>query len=93
MDIKRYFVSQDQIDDLVRKEKEKIMTRPQLRQVPMPEPFPPQGEVICTMSVGQWDTLLDVCYNDNWLLMELDADEQPVAFYKKTDEFTCHACD
>jgi hypothetical protein len=36
-----------------------------------------------TMSVGQWDMLLQGAYGRGWTLLELDDDEMPVAAYRR----------
>lgn len=36
-----------------------------------------------TMSVGQWDNLLQAAYDKGAMLIELDDNENPVAFYRK----------
>lgn len=60
------------------------MKRPKLVEVPFPEQFPPAGAgVIITMSIGQWDTLLQAAYDGGCLLMELDYRERPKHFYQK----------
>lgn len=41
------------------------------------------GVVTVTMSVGQWDTMLSVFYEDGAVLLELDEHEQPVAAYQR----------
>jgi hypothetical protein len=38
-----------------------------------------------TMSVGQWDMLLQGAYERGWTLLELDDDEMPVAAYRRQD--------
>jgi hypothetical protein len=35
-----------------------------------------------TMSVGQWDSLLQATYNAGWLLLELDNNERVVCAYR-----------
>jgi hypothetical protein len=36
-----------------------------------------------TLSAGQWDDLLAAAYDDGWVLLELDDDEQPVRAYRR----------
>jgi hypothetical protein len=43
------------------------------------------GALIITMSIGQWDTMLAVAYEQGWLLVELDDDEMPVRAYRKPE--------
>lgn len=59
------------------------MNRPTLHAIPFPDPFPPRGALIVTMSRGQWDTILKVAYEEGAILLELDEQEQPVACYQK----------
>ena len=42
------------------------------------------GLCLITMSIGQWDNILYNAYNASWVLLELDANEKPVAAYQKT---------
>jgi hypothetical protein len=58
--------------------------RPALRAIPLETAWPPRvGEVTCTMSVGQWDTLLAVAYDMGFILLELNDDEVPIAAYQR----------
>lgn len=41
------------------------------------------GHAVITMSEGQWDTLLAIAYDTGWILLELDANEQPLRSYRK----------
>ena len=41
------------------------------------------GLMMVTMSVGQWDTILQVAYDMGAILLELDDNEKPVAAYQK----------
>lgn len=38
---------------------------------------------LMTMSVGQWDGLLSAAYEAGFILLELDANEQPVNSYRR----------
>jgi hypothetical protein len=60
----------------------RIAHRPDLRPVPVGDACRP-GTVTVTMSEGQWDPLLAVAYDMGFTLLELDADERPVAAYRK----------
>jgi hypothetical protein len=58
--------------------------RPRLRRVPLAEVLPLQpGLCYCTMSPGQWDSLLAAAYSVGWVLLELDDGERPVAAYRR----------
>jgi hypothetical protein len=37
---------------------------------------------VMTMGEGQWDGMLAAAYAQGWVLLELDADERPVAAYR-----------
>ena len=65
------------------------MTRPELTPYPLAEAlaFRP-GTCCATMSPGQWDTLLQVAYEQGWILLEIDGDEQPVCAYRRTQPGT-----
>jgi len=57
------------------------MKRPILNEIPIDSiPFPYQG---VTMSVGQWDGFLQNSYNDRWILLELDKEENLIHAYQK----------
>lgn len=58
------------------------MSRDQLRSVPLASVLPPRAVVI-TMGRNQWDAMLEAAYLAGWVLLELDADERPVAAYQK----------
>ena len=63
-----------------------VKQRPQLRSVPLADVLPPRcGVGHITMSPGQWDELLAEAYQTGWVLLELDAQEQPVAAYCRSD--------
>jgi hypothetical protein len=63
------------------------MTRPNLNQIPLPNPFPIPGKCYMTMTPGQWDWVLQEAYERNWMLLEIevvDGEEKAVkAFQKK----------
>jgi hypothetical protein len=60
--------------------------RDHLRRVPLRDVLPPRrGVCYCTMSEGQWDTLLAVAYDLGFVLLELDDDEWPVRAYRRAD--------
>ena len=60
------------------------MKRPKLNEIDIKtkNPFAP-GIATITMSIGQWDLLLQTAYDDNWILLELDDNETPVKAYRK----------
>jgi len=74
------------------------MRRPFLNRVPIPpdinRTFPecllelpvPPGLRAVTMGQGQWDEFLRVCYDDGWLLIELDENENLIGVYQKDSE-------
>lgn len=39
--------------------------------------------VYVTMSVGQWDSLLQNAYDRGWILLELDDRERPIRAYRR----------
>jgi hypothetical protein len=58
--------------------------RRQLREIPLAVAWPPRrGELTVTMSVGQWDGLLQGAYDAGAMLLELDDSETPVAAYQR----------
>jgi hypothetical protein len=64
------------------------MRRPQLNRLPLDRALeflhqPGAGRCMVTMSVGQWDMLLQGAYGRGWTLLELDDDEMPVAAYRR----------
>jgi hypothetical protein len=44
-----------------------------------------RGEVIVTMSIGQWDALLAAAYETGCILLELNDDEVPIRAYRKRE--------
>ncbi len=63
------------------------MNRPPLHPIPLDAVTFAPGTITLTMSIGQWDALLAEAYRRGHTLLELDADERPVAAYR-----LCH-CD
>jgi hypothetical protein len=64
------------------------MKRPQLDRMPLAGVLaslrtPKAGQCLMTMSVEQWDTMLQVAYDGGWTLLELDRKERPLAAYKR----------
>ena len=61
------------------------MTRPLLRSIPLADVLPlgSRPAVVMTMSRRQWDTLLQGAYDQGLVLLELDAEERPVAAYQR----------
>jgi hypothetical protein len=58
------------------------MIRPPLREIPLTEVSIDAGQVLITMSEGQWDGLLAAAYAQGYTLLELDANERPVRAYR-----------
>src|ERR1035437_9248485 len=58
------------------------MKRPQLHPIPLDAVTFAPGTVTLTMSIGQWDALLAEAYKRGHTLLELNANEQPVAAYR-----------
>lgn len=61
------------------------MKRPQLRSVPLVDVLSlgTMSMVVMTMSRDQWDSILAGAYEDGFVLLELDANENPVRAYQK----------
>ncbi len=58
--------------------------RPQLRRVDLADVIPMRpGVCYCTMSEGQWDTLLQAAYDLGFVLLELDDGERVRRAYRK----------
>jgi hypothetical protein len=58
--------------------------RPKLRSVPLADVLPVRpGVCYCTMSEGQWDTLLQAAYDLHFVLLELDDEERLLRAYRK----------
>lgn len=61
------------------------MNRPRLREVPLVSVLPlRRGFASITMSVGQWDAMLEAAYGADWILLELNDAELPVKAYRKS---------
>jgi hypothetical protein len=58
------------------------MKRPPLHPIPLAAVKLTPGSLTFTMSLGQWDALLAEAYRRGHTLLELDADEKPVAAYR-----------
>jgi hypothetical protein len=52
-----------------------------LKSFPLADALATQARVM-TMSVGQWDAILAAAYERGWILLELDAHEEPVRAYR-----------
>jgi hypothetical protein len=65
------------------------MTRPQLNPIPLSAVTFDRGTITITMSQGQWSALHAEAYRRGHTLLELDADERPVAAYRRCD---CDLC-
>lgn len=65
------------------------MKRPPLHPIPLDSVRFLPGTLTFTMSVGQWDALLAEAYRRGHTLLELDANEKPVAAYRLC---TCDLC-
>jgi hypothetical protein len=60
------------------------VTRPPLYEIPLSSAVPFRvGEVTVTMSIGQWDAVLQGMYDAGCVLLELDDEERPVAAYQR----------
>jgi hypothetical protein len=58
--------------------------RPELRPVDLAGVVPPRPRLCyCTMSEGQWDTLLQAAYDLGFVLLELDDEERLLRAYRK----------
>ena len=60
------------------------MKRPKLNEINLKQVniFAP-GQATITMSIGQWDGLLESAYQKGFILLELDENEKPVRAYWK----------
>jgi len=65
------------------------MIRPSLHAIPLGAVKFGPGTVTVTMAIGQWDALLAEAYRRGHTLLELDANEQPVAAYRKCSCVIC----
>jgi hypothetical protein len=59
------------------------LTRPPLDDLIAPVELKPRGNSI-TMDPGQWDTLLQMAYDDGWVLLEMK-NNIPVRAYQRSD--------
>jgi hypothetical protein len=60
------------------------MTTPRdLHPIPLAEARLGVAKLVITLGHGQWDAMLSAAYDAGWVLLELDADEQPVAAYQR----------
>jgi hypothetical protein len=58
------------------------MTRPTLNRIELSDVRIEAGNVIITMSPGQWDALLAEGYRRGYTLLELDDNENPAVAYR-----------
>jgi hypothetical protein len=59
------------------------MKRPVLNEIPLNGGTIIKRGVIVTMSVGQWDGVLEAAYDRGHILLELDDNEIPVRVYQR----------
>ena len=63
------------------------MSKPELNEISIVDALRAMsiasGQIIVTMSPGQWDALLEAAYNQGAVLLELDDDEDPRRAYRK----------
>jgi hypothetical protein len=61
-----------------------------LRPLPLTDVLPlgRPGQLVMTMSIGQWDAMLSVAYEQGWILLELDENEMPIKAYQKVSTQT-----
>jgi hypothetical protein len=62
-----------------------MTTRRDLDPIPLADVLPigTKPGLVITMTVGQWDSMLSAAYAEGWILLEVDAQEQPVRAYRK----------
>jgi hypothetical protein len=62
-------------------------THRDLRALPLTDVLPigRAGQRVMTMCEGQWNGILSAAYEQGWVLLELDEDEQPVRAYRKAN--------
>jgi len=65
------------------------MKRPTLHEIPLSEVRLLPGTLMFTMSINQWDALLQAGYDQGATLLELDDSERPVAAYRSCG---CELC-
>jgi hypothetical protein len=53
-----------------------------LNEIPLGGIFD-KPQAIITMSTGQWDGILAAAYDNGWVLLELDDNEQPFKAYQR----------
>jgi len=46
-----------------------------LHEIPIPNPPIQKGKLSLTMSPGQWDTVLEIAYEEGAVLLEVDTDK------------------
>ena len=56
--------------------------KPTLNEIPIGGIFL-KPQVIVTMSIGQWDGLLEAAYDAGAVLLELDDNENPIKAYRR----------
>jgi len=62
------------------------MQRPKLNQIPIEKVWLVKeglAQGFMTMSIDQWDYLLQLAYDDDWILLEVDDNEMVVKAYRK----------
>jgi hypothetical protein len=60
-------------------------TRPRLAEIPLASVWPPregEGHCFATVSIGQWDSLLQAAYDTGFTLLELDDEENIVKAFR-----------
>jgi hypothetical protein len=57
--------------------------RQALHPFPLEQVALASGQLIITMSTGQWDAMLATAYEDGWILLELNDREIPVRAYRR----------
>ena len=63
------------------------MKRPKLNEIDLNKAnILSPGQVTITMSIGQWDELLEAAYENGFILLELDENEKPVKAFKAERE-------
>ncbi len=62
------------------------MNTPELNEIPLHNVFPidpDKPQIVITMSEGQWDFLLQMAYDGDYVLLELNESEIPVRAYRR----------
>jgi len=62
------------------------MRKPHLNEIPLKENILNKPGVTITMSVGQWDRLLQAAYDDGCVLIEISQHGKPERAYRKDKE-------